>query len=257
MIVVKNILSRADWLFPCVVFALAAVLHSQAAVSATAAENAGDDENAAPAQTAQERLLEQLSQNIAKQYPGTKVVLNPQIHWTHGGLSESFQGVSVLGESSRGEVMFSITAANGSRGGEGWANFSAWTQARMAAKRVHPGDRLTADMFVLRDVDVAYGQAHELRGVILEPETPVTGLEARQSVLEGQMLLSTSVQRVPDLRRGDTVTVQLVSNGLSLQTQGVAEEPAYTGDQVRVSASKTKRELVGRLSPSGTVEVKL
>jgi flagella basal body P-ring formation protein FlgA len=254
---------KNEWVLPCAVFALVALLHSRSAVSASApeAESEQDDAPVAaavePAQSAQDRLVEKLSQGIAKQYPGAKISVNPTVHWTHGALSESFQNVSLLGETSRGEIMFSVTNSDGARGGEGWASFSAWVPARVASKRVHPGDRLTADMFAIQNVNVALGQAHELRGVILEPETEIGNLEARQSVLEGQMLLSTSVQRVPDVRRGDAVVVMLVSNGLSLQTQGVAEEPAYAGGQIRVTASKTKRELVGRLSAGGVVEVKL
>lgn len=251
---------KTEWVLPCALFALAALLHSQSAISSDAEGAEGEDAPAvaaAPAPSASDRLIEQLSHGISKQYPGAKIALNPTLHWTYGALSENFQSVSILGETSRGEIMFSVTASDGSRGGEGWASFAAWMPARVATKRVHPGDRLSADMFTDQSVNVAFGQPHELRGVILETDTSLASLEARQSVLEGQMLLSTSVQRVPNVRRGDAVVVQIVSNGLSLQTQGVAEEPGYTGGQVRVTASKTKRELVGRLSESGAVEVKL
>jgi flagella basal body P-ring formation protein FlgA len=265
--VVQKTFRKTEWTLPVALFALAAMVHTTSPASAldTASSGANSVEDTqdatataqSPAQTPQALLLGQLAQNIANQYPGAKITVNPSVHWTHGGFGESFQSVAVLGETPRGEIMFSVTAADGTRAGEGWASYSAWVPARVATKRLHPGDRLADDMFTLQDVNVAFGQAHELRGVILEPEAQVANLEARQSVLEGQMLLSTQVQRVPDVRRGDAVTVQLVSNGLSLQTQGVAEEPAYTGGQVRVTASKTKRELVGRLSPSGVVEVKL
>jgi flagella basal body P-ring formation protein FlgA len=112
-------------------------------------------------------------------------------------------------------------------------------------------------MFTPRDVNVAVGQAHEERGVILESGRALTGLQARQTILEGQLLLSSAVERIPDVHRGDVVRVELLSNGLSLVTQGVVEEPGFTGESIHVMASKTKRELMGRLAANGVVEVRL
>jgi flagella basal body P-ring formation protein FlgA len=245
------------WTLPAALFALAAILHpgSPAEAMDAAPLNAAAESEADVAAVAP--LNERIALAIGKQYPGTRVSLDSKIHWTHGNSSNADGRVSLLGETSRGEMMFAVSDADGHRAGDGWVAFSAWQPARIAAKRVLPGERLSAEQFVRREVNVASGQAREQRGLILDPETDIAALEARQSVLEGQMLLSSSVQRVPDVRRGDAVTVHLISNGLSLSTQGRAEEPAYRGGQIRVTASKTKRELVGKLSPSGIVEVKL
>jgi flagella basal body P-ring formation protein FlgA len=238
--VLKELLKKG-WIVPGATLALAVAFHSQARAE-------GDS---------REDLANRITQGISKQYPGAKITLNSQVHWTRGTLPEEIQNVSLLGETSRGEMMFSVTSASGDQDSQGWVSFGAWMPARVASKRVHPGEHLSADMFTIQNVNVAVGQAHDLRGVILEPETPVANLEARQSVLEGQILLSSAVQHVPDVRRGDSVRVQLLSNGLSLSTVGVAEEPAYVDGQVHVTASKTKRQLVGKLLSNGVVEVKL
>lgn len=255
----KSLLANKEWLFPVAVLAFAALLHLDSRADAVAFATGTDDAQAEEASqpNAQDRFSDQLAQAVGKLYPGARIALGNQVHWTRGKLSPDFSNVSALGESSRGEIMFSVTGASGRRDGEGWVGFSAWMPARVAIKRVHPGERLSEDSFSRQDVNVAVGSAHDLRGLIHDPLAALSGLEARQSVLEGSMLLSSSVQRTPDVRRGDAVRVRLISNGLSLMTQGTADEPAYQDGQIHVTASKTKRSLVGTLLPTGIVEVKL
>ena len=82
-------------------------------------------------------------------------------------------------------------------------------------------------------------------------------LESRQTILEGYFLTTNAVQRLPDVRRGDPVTLKLISGELQLTTQGIAQEPASIRSNVRVMVLKTKKEMVGKLQDSNTVEVKL
>jgi flagella basal body P-ring formation protein FlgA len=93
--------------------------------------------------------------------------------------------------------------------------------------------------------------------VILDQSSDITKLQARQTLIEGQPLLSSAVERVPDVRRGDFVRVKIVSNGLTLSAQATASEPGYLNGPVRVLTAQTKRELSGKLISSGVVEVKL
>jgi flagella basal body P-ring formation protein FlgA len=211
------------------------------------------EEYSAPA----EQFADMLRREASKQYPGASVSIDKELHWTRGQLPEDFKNVSIQGETPRGELMFAVSNPNTHRESTGWVGFAAWTPAWFAIRRIHPGEKLTQDMFTRRDVNVASGQGHEYRGVILEAEAKIDGLEARQTVLEGQFLVSSAVQRTPDIRRGDAVRVQVISNGLALSTLGTAEEPAYLDGNVRVMAGKAKRELLGKLLPGGIVEVKL
>jgi flagella basal body P-ring formation protein FlgA len=82
-------------------------------------------------------------------------------------------------------------------------------------------------------------------------------LESRQTILQGQFITSSAVQRIPDIRRGDSVRIRMISGGLAVSTQGTAEEPGYINGKMRVMANKSKREFVGELSADGVVEVKL
>jgi flagella basal body P-ring formation protein FlgA len=237
----------ADRVFLKLLAIIALATFPQSALAAGGADASG----------AGDQLSGMLRREISKQYPGANIGIEKDFHWTRGQLPENFENVSIQGESARGELMFAVTNTDTQRESTGWVGFSAWVPAWVAVHRVHPGEKLTSEMFTRRDINVATGQAREYRGVILEPETRLAGLEARQSVLEGQFLTSSAVQRTPDIRRGDAVRVQLISNGLSLSTLGTAEESAYIDGNVRIMASKTKRELLGKLLPGGIVEVKL
>ena len=119
-------------------------------------------------------LRDELSRAIGKQYPGAKIVLDPAIHWTHGSPTDDFRSLSILGETSRGETMFAVEGADGERSSDGWVGFAAWMPAKVAVRRVFPGDRVSADMFTVQNVNVAAGQAHELRGVIYDAEARVS-----------------------------------------------------------------------------------
>jgi flagella basal body P-ring formation protein FlgA len=65
------------------------------------------------------------------------------------------------------------------------------------------------------------------------------------------------VQRVPDVRRGDTVQVYLRSGSLQLTTGGIVQESALIGDKVRVLTRQGKREVVGILKNKDGIEVSL
>lgn len=204
---------------------------------------------------ADDRLGDQVKKELAQRYPGARIELVSEVRWTRGERPAEPATVKIQNVTPKGELQF---VALGSRGGaEGWVNYSAWIPARIALRRIAPGERLREDQFVVQDVNVAMGNAYEYRGVILWSDAPVTGLESRQTILEGQFLTSSAVQRVPDVRRGDAVRIQLSSGELTVVTFGIAEEPAYLNGRVRVMANKSKREFVGELVSNGIVEVKL
>ena len=210
----------------------------------------------APAK-AQSSVDSKLKQELAKDYPNAKIELSNDIHWTSSAVPSDVSTIHIRSQSPRGEVTFSVQDQSGDSAAEGWCTFSAWVQARVAVKRVLPGQPVTEDQFRIQDVNLASGMAHEYRGVILEPNAKLASLETRQTIIEGQILLSSAVQRIPDVRRGDAVRIQVISGELTLTTAGTAEEPAYLNGRVRVIAGKAKKELVGKLTQAAVVEVTL
>lgn len=207
---------------------------------------------------ATDKLTAALKAELVQRYPATKIEIAGAIRWTSGGLPTQPQWVSLLSEDTHGGVFFQVKEnEQDNQVRQGVARFSAWTPAYIAIRRIQPGEKLSPDLFMAQDIDVASGLPHEYRGVILSKETALTSLEARQTILEGQFLTTTAVQRMPDIRRGDQVRLLLNSGGLVLSAPGVAQEPGYLGGQVRVLSGANKREILGKLQAGGVVEVNL
>jgi flagella basal body P-ring formation protein FlgA len=135
--------------------------------------------------------------------------------------------------------------------------YQAWKSVPIAIKRIYPNTRLKNEDFRTGEINVASGPAREYRGVLLPGGTEFSGMESRQTILENQIAVSTAIQKQPDLRKGDTVKLLLLSGDLELSTQAVAEEPASVGERIRVLTVKGKRELIGKVASDRSVEVSL
>lgn len=196
---------------------------------------------------------------LSKRFPHTRIELVEEPHWTSAQPQSEITSVRVGAENARGQIQFTVNSRGdgGAQASYGWVTFAAYQPARVMVRRVLPGEKLQAGQFTVRDINVAVEPVRDFRGVILDHTADISHLEARQTLLEGQPLLSSAVQKIPDVRRGDAIRVQIVSNGLVLSTRATASEPAYVNGSVRVLTEKTKRELAGRLVSPGVVEVKL
>jgi flagella basal body P-ring formation protein FlgA len=106
-------------------------------------------------------------------------------------------------------------------------------------------------------VNVAQGLAYQYRGVMIPSKESIDGLQARQTILEGQYPLASGVEKVPDVRRGDAIQVKILSGEIQLSTMATVQEPGYLNQNVRILTQKSKKELVGMLKEGGIVEVKL
>ena len=208
-----------------------------------------------PRQDATDHVSVLLKAELAKSYPGARIEITGPFNWVRGSLMKDVENVAVLGDNSRGAAQFLVNGGGASA--EGYVSFAAWTKVPIAIRRVQPGERLTKEIFDVQDMNVATGSAHEFRGLILPASTDFSSLEARQTILEGQYPVSSGVRRVPDVKRGDSVRIQLDTGSVTLSTLGVAEEPAYINGQVRIVASQSKRQFVGKLLEGNIVEVKL
>jgi flagella basal body P-ring formation protein FlgA len=210
--------------------------------------------------SAQTQLADQARAALAARYPGAEIQLGSGLSYGNGSLPQRVSNVSIVSENERGDAELQVNGTNAdgtSASIRGWVHFNAWVPAWIAKRRVLPGERLQGDSFVLQKVDVAVGLAHEYRGLILSSDSDLSSLQARQTVLEGQFVLSNGVERIPDVKRGQAVRIRLNSGAVTLMTNGTAEEPGYVNDELRVMTAKTKKVLVGKLAHDGVVEVKL
>lgn len=205
-----------------------------------------------------EKIQRMVRSELRKKWADARIELLGPIRWSKEAPSLNSQPrVTTREIASRGEAEINAVDPISGRINLGIVSYAAWTWTLVPMKRIHPGERLLPEFFKKQEINGALGQAFEYRGLLMTDLSEVSQLEARQTILEGQPLLSTAVQKVPDVRRGDSVTIRLISGGLSISTRGVAEEPGYLSGKIRVMANRSKREFVGSLSSGGIVEVEL
>ncbi|MBS1963414.1 MAG: flagellar basal body P-ring formation protein FlgA [Bdellovibrionales bacterium] len=197
-----------------------------------------------------------LRAEIGKKFPGASIELLPGSTFPAGRESLDLVAVRLLTENGTGTSDYSATYSDGSSG-LGQVRFSAMVPTFVASKRVHPGDKLSRGDFSVQSVNVASGMAYQYRGVMMSAKEKLEGLQARQTILEGQYPLTSGVERIPDARRGDPIEVRIVSGDVELTTLGNVQEPAYLNQNVRILTQKSKKELVGKLKSGGVVEVRL
>lgn len=174
------------------------------------------------------------------------------------------ESAAVLEENSRGEARLLVrgwrdAGPSGKQAAQAEyrVRYAAWALGWVASRRLSPGDALATDSLRVQEINVAEGLAHEYRGVLLSPTEELSRLEARQTLLEGGFVTTAAVRRIPDLRRGDAVRLDVLSGQVRLSTSATAMEPGSINQQVRIQTLKGKRELVGTLKEGAVVEVKL
>jgi len=135
--------------------------------------------------------------------------------------------------------------------------YSAWRRVIMPTHRIYPNTKLKNDDFRTSEVNVATGSAREYRGVMVSAGIDFTGLQSKQTLLENQFVVTTAIEKQPDLHKGDLVRLDLISGDLTLSTQATASETGSVGDRIRVMTAKSKKEVVGVIREDHSVEVSL
>lgn len=219
---------------------------------------------AASAQLAQAGVSEAIQRAVAERLGANRVEVLGAPQLVAGQSLDDAEVASVLEENAKGEVRVLVrgwrgrgTAARVATQAEYRARVAAWVLGWVAGRRVLPGEALAVDALKVQEVNVAEGLAHEYRGILLSPTEDLSRLEARQTLLEGGFVTSAAVRKIPDLRRGDIVRLEILSGGVRLSTSAEALEPASTQQRVKVQTIRAKRELVGVLRDGGVVEVTL
>ncbi len=197
---------------------------------------------------------QQIIQTIRENYPDAKVELVDRL--PNPG---SVVDCSNIYDTGRGQVTLEIRRRDATRADAEHISlgFSAKVSAWLPKRRVLPGQLLSEADFEQRWISVNQGMIREVRGLILESTQPLRRLQARNTLLEGQPVLRSAVEKMPDVRRGDEVGVLLKRGSLSVRTKAFAAEPGYVGSRIHLISKTTKRDLQGILLEDGTIEVSL
>ncbi len=113
---------------------------------------------------------------------------------------------------------------------------------------VQKGDRLEAGDFTVEGRPAATA-----RGALAIDEA--AGMEASRNLAAGAVVRRGDVMRPQLVRRGEPVTIRIVSGALVITASGRALSGGGQGDAVRVVTTATSRTLDGKIEGSGTVRV--
>jgi flagella basal body P-ring formation protein FlgA len=201
-----------------------------------------------------------LTSELQKRYPDTRIERKGALTlYSKEALKSMPVSLEVLHEDGKGGIRFQVSDRDG-HVSQGDARVAVLANAFVAKRRLVPNEALTEDALSRQEVDLSLSQNREFRGLIVRADQKdfhPTRLQLRQTLLEGSPLLSSQVERIPDLKRGELVRVRLISGDIRLMTQATVIEPSYTDQPVRVLTTKNKRDLTGKLSEDGAVEVRL
>jgi|GEM_PF-6959621 len=127
----------------------------------------------------------------------------------------------------------------------------------ISKRRYRPGDPLIASDFTVSEVDVAQYLPFEAKQEYLAGPIVDGNYEAYATILEGRPLLAQHVKTAPKIRKGDRVLIEIKLGGVVLEATGIAQEPGYLKQPLRVLYIQGKKELTGLVSQDGRVQVSL
>ncbi len=209
-------------------------------------------------------LEAKISVSLQSLYPGAKIECDGPCA---GAISKEEVAVeklvipSVQLESDSGEGLAYFKATQMTEAGEVLVRFRvyfhAWSELPMAKRRIQPRELLVEEDFKMEKVDLARGLARQYRGLLLTDVHAADKIEAKNSLIQGQWVLKTMIQKIPAARKGDHLKIVIRAGDLRLLTDGTAVTEANLGSAIEVLSRSTKKQLSGILQADGTVEVKL
>lgn len=103
------------------------------------------------------------------------------------------------------------------------------------------------------DVEIARRPRAGLPPQSLSALDSAVGLEARRAVRAGEIVRSSDLGQPELVRRGDVVTVVLMTSGMTLTVRGQALRDGHRGDLVTVQNLQSQRVLQGTVTAAGEV----
>lgn len=204
-----------------------------------------------------ESMIDQVRLELEKKNPDAQVQIEKTSFSYSLSGSQLKSKIQFVEDSPATGSRFLLLSDDGKTVNSGVVQYKLWKKAAVAKKRILPGEKILPDAFSIENVLVSHGIGRDFRGVMISDPQDLRSTEGRQTILEGQYIATTAIRRVPDIRKGEGVTIRLSSGEVVLNTPGVAEEASYFNSPVHVLATKSKRVLVGTLIEGRVVEVKL
>lgn len=96
-----------------------------------------------------------------------------------------------------------------------------------------------------------------LHGGYAETQDQLLGSQLKVSLKRGALFSPSQLKRPPEVKRGSQVTIVGRSGGIEVRMSGKALSDGSLGQRIKVENSSSNREIEGRVTDLGTVEVSL
>ncbi|OUR90559.1 flagella basal body P-ring formation protein FlgA [Gammaproteobacteria bacterium 42_54_T18] len=94
------------------------------------------------------------------------------------------------------------------------------------------------------------------QGYFAQPKL-VVGSIAKRSIATHRVILPRSLSTPKLVNKGESISIQAISSGLSIKAMGIALVDGSLGDLIQVKNSKTQRIVEGRISAPGQIVINL
>jgi flagella basal body P-ring formation protein FlgA len=110
---------------------------------------------------------------------------------------------------------------------------------------------------IIQEKDIAWVtiRALSVNENIIQNTDDLIGSTPRKSIVSGNMIRSTDIEKPRIVNRGDAVTLVFNKNGMYLTTKGRAMEDGTIGDTITISNLSSNRQIEGRITANREVTV--
>lgn len=200
-----------------------------------------------------------IQQNLREKIPNAEIklpVLDSLLENSKISAIQEVRSVSLVEEQANGMALFEITGNQGEKV-KIQTPFQALMNVPVAARKIYPKTKLKKEDFSMATIDASRGSNRVYRGSIMTNLDGLMNMETKQTILAGQFVVSSAVQKQPDVRAGETIKLELRAGNLSLTTSALVRENGSVGERIHVTTTQTKKELVGKILEDKTIEVSL
>ncbi|MGY8999847.1 MAG: flagellar basal body P-ring formation chaperone FlgA [Rhodospirillales bacterium] len=118
--------------------------------------------------------------------------------------------------------------------------------------------RLSRGEIILRkDIEWIAIRERNIRRGYIQNEDKIIGMAAKRYIAAQKPFTTAHIQRPQLVKKGDMVTISLISGAMRLKAQGRALETGSLGDLIRIKNTKSKRIVEANVTGAGSAKVSL
>ncbi|MBY4675915.1 flagellar basal body P-ring formation chaperone FlgA [Marinobacterium arenosum] len=127
------------------------------------------------------------------------------------------------------------------------ANVSASRNGLTAAVRIRRGERISSKHLRIQSLDMIRHSDS-----LATPEQAI-GKIANRTLSAGRIISSGDLQVAAAVSKGDSVIIEAQRNGVVIRATGIAQQQGQVGDQIRVTNSRSGKEVKAEVIGKGLV----